>query len=247
MDANQATVADSHRQGRCRKCGKETLWKPKCKAYRMYCSTECQVIDLSERRKAAPRRTPDPDDVFGPETVKRCCACRQVLPVACFSKNASSRDGLQIRCKDCKRRQAAEYRERNRELLRRRQIKWRLDNPDKVLESERKRDPATRSQHAKKNRLKQKYGLTPEQFEAMARAQHFLCAICRQSPCDIPGGRGLLHVDHDHETGRVRGLLCVNCNVGLGYFFDTPALLREAAAYLERVSDEGAGVRSGAD
>lgn len=58
------------------------------------------------------------------------------------------------------------------------------------------------------------------------------CAICGKLPGKTNGGRPLA-VDHDHKTGRVRGLLCENCNNGLGRFKDNPAFLREAVGYLE--------------
>lgn len=75
-----------------------------------------------------------------------------------------------------------------------------------------------------------RYGITVDEYDAMLRAQGFACAIC-QSSC---GTGRRLSVDHDHATGRVRGLACHRCNVGLGYFRDRPALLEAAAAYLRR-------------
>ena len=74
--------------------------------------------------------------------------------------------------------------------------------------------------------LKARYGITGEEAARMLEEQGGLCAICRERPAD--------HVDHDHVTGRVRRLLCFNCNGGLGQFRDDPRLLRAAAAYLER-------------
>lgn len=62
----------------------------------------------------------------------------------------------------------------------------------------------------------------------MMAAQNYACLICKQ-PCK--SGK-LLAVDHDHKTNRVRGLLCMNCNQGLGKFQDDPDLLVAAAEYL---------------
>lgn len=70
------------------------------------------------------------------------------------------------------------------------------------------------------------YGLTPDQFERMLTAQGEACAICEDSCAER------LCVDHDHATGRVRGLLCKPCNAGLGRFRDSAELLTRAARYI---------------
>jgi hypothetical protein len=75
-----------------------------------------------------------------------------------------------------------------------------------------------------------RYGITVDDYDRMLVAQNGVCAICRQ-PC-LTGKR--LAVDHDHATGKVRGLLCSNCNQGLGHYCDEPVLLRAAADYVER-------------
>lgn len=80
-------------------------------------------------------------------------------------------------------------------------------------------------------RRAQMYGLTREEFDLL-HAQHNACAICGKY--DWGGKHAKPHVDHDHITGKVRGLLCSPCNQGLGMFFDSPGVLRRAAAYLER-------------
>ena len=76
--------------------------------------------------------------------------------------------------------------------------------------------------------LKRRYGITAEQYDAMAAGQGSLCLLCRVRPPK--------HVDHDHLTGKVRGLLCSGCNQGLGNFKDDAARLRAAADYVERHS-----------
>lgn len=75
------------------------------------------------------------------------------------------------------------------------------------------------------------YGLEPEEYERILAAQGGACAICTQ-PFRLENRRALA-VDHCHETGRVRGLLCQPCNTVLGLMEDNPVLLRKAAAYLE--------------
>lgn len=82
--------------------------------------------------------------------------------------------------------------------------------------------------------LKQKYGITSEQYEAMLTDQGGVCALCGHPPNpDGVRSASRLHVDHDHATGRIRALLCLNCNRGLGIFGDEPGLIRRAADYIE--------------
>lgn len=76
-----------------------------------------------------------------------------------------------------------------------------------------------------------RYGLTVEQFDALLEQQSGGCAICRTTT--VPT-RGNWHVDHCHETGRVRGILCHGCNVALGHLKDRIDLLEAAIAYLRK-------------
>lgn len=82
--------------------------------------------------------------------------------------------------------------------------------------------------------LKKHYGLTAKEYEALLESHGGKCAICGQPETQAIRGKTLrLSVDHCHAKGHVRGLLCSNCNSGLGRFKDDPAALRRAAAYLE--------------
>lgn len=76
-----------------------------------------------------------------------------------------------------------------------------------------------------------KYGLTTEERDAIAEAEGWVCPICGDPL--VRGGKGGMHVDHDHVTYVVRGVLCRDCNTGLGDFRDRPELLRRAIAWLE--------------
>lgn len=82
-----------------------------------------------------------------------------------------------------------------------------------------------------KELLEYRYGISLEAYMAQAEKQGGRCAICQQTPKDR------LCVDHDHDTGEMRGLLCRHCNSGLGHFKDDPSLLRVALNYLERAHD----------
>lgn len=80
---------------------------------------------------------------------------------------------------------------------------------------------------SRRSALLKRYGLTPEEADALLASQGGLCAICGEVP-PIP------NIDHDHASGAIRGVLCYRCNVGIGYFRDRPALLVRAASYLSR-------------
>jgi hypothetical protein len=76
--------------------------------------------------------------------------------------------------------------------------------------------------------LKRVYDITVDEYEAMLNKQGGMCAICGASE-----GARRLHVDHDHNTGKLRGILCGNCNRGLGQFNDSPEKLMLAYSYLK--------------
>lgn len=75
-----------------------------------------------------------------------------------------------------------------------------------------------------------RYGILPAEYDRLRKQQDYRCALCGLSEDD--NLHGVLYIDHSHTTGTVRGLLCSECNSGLGKFRDNPALLRKAAEYL---------------
>lgn len=81
--------------------------------------------------------------------------------------------------------------------------------------------------------LKKQHGITPEDYAVILREQKGVCAICSEPETRILRGKVCaLSVDHDHETNKIRGLLCSRCNVALGMFRDRPKLLKRAYDYL---------------
>lgn len=138
---------------------------------------------------------------------KTCTTCMEAKSLDDFYHAARYRGGVMPRCYDCfKAGQKKSYQK----------------NRAKYLPKMRARNLAAR------------YGLTPIAFDSMATGQGGACAICGELPV---GQRhrpsaGLV-VDHNHSTGAVRGLLCVNCNALLGYAHDNQDTLRAAIAYLE--------------
>lgn len=139
--------------------------------------------------------------------------------------------------------QFAEYRRRPEVIERRkasRKQRYATDPEyrEKAKARARSVDPETR----RAARLRIKYGLSVQEFDSLLEQQGGKCAIC---PAAVGDKRGLpLYVDHCHDSGAVRGLLCADCNFGLGKFRDDPALLIKAAEYLSERKREGHGKRS---
>lgn len=96
-----------------------------------------------------------------------------------------------------------------------------------------------RARSARDARIQKKYGMTSVDFDRLVVLQSDLCAICQR-----PSDEKVWHIDHDHATGLVRGLLCSRCNTGIGQFQDDPARLRAAANYIEG-NDHGIEGRQG--
>lgn len=119
--------------------------------------------------------------------------------------------------------------------------KWCADNPEKIQEYREKwwnklvTDPERYQKYLERTRRKdlRRQGMTQEQYDSKLAEQDGLCAICR-----LPHGRSLcgrskdLAIDHDHTTDQLRGLLCDDCNLGLGLFRDDPQRLMNAALYI---------------
>jgi Autographiviridae endonuclease VII len=134
---------------------------------------------------------------------------------------------LGIRRRDDPRAYQAAWRERNREEYNAYQ---RAYHKRKKQESAGYREMKRKA--GKWYRRKKKYGLTRDEYEKLLTEQGGLCIICGDEVGEA------LRVDHDHTTGKVRGLLCSSCNTGLGYFYDNPESLRKAAWYLEKNAEK---------
>jgi len=112
------------------------------------------------------------------------------------------------------------YYEKHKETYKARSKTWRALN---------------KRQHAH-NALMSKYGIAIGEYESLLAAQNGLCAICKKPETRQRNGTVYrLHVDHDHNTGAVRSLLCHHCNAGLGHFMEDPAIMRVALLYIEGI------------
>ena len=151
--------------------------------------------------------------------MKRCRICNETKPLDAFYAMKGMRDGYRNECKACNlaRRQALVRRDTSAKAIERVQA-WRDDNPralrgDAASVQVDDRLPGGR---CAPSHLKRKFGITPEDYERRLAQQGGGCAVCGRAP--KPGKS--LHVDHDHETGYVRGLLCFKCNAALGQLDD---------------------------
>lgn len=105
----------------------------------------------------------------------------------------------------------------------------------KCKEAERRASGRQRDQH-----LRRKYGISAEDYDRLLAEQGGGCALCGVRPEDLNSGRyrTYLHVDHCHDTGRVRGLLCPEHNLLLGRFGDSPEMFRRVLEYLEAAASD---------
>jgi hypothetical protein len=144
--------------------------------------------------------------------VKKCNTCGVEKPESEFYKDSHNKGGTRHRCRACEKvlRSSEEARQRQREAT----ARWRKAHPEDNKIS------------SKNTKLKQAYGITLADYQAMWEKQNGKCAIC--------GEKTALHVDHDHETGAVRDLLCCHCNKGLSGFKDSPLLTAKGGQYLLR-------------
>jgi hypothetical protein len=161
---------------------------------------------------------------------KKCTKCGEIKVIEEFYKARDMKDGRQSLCKVCKREHSRNWWHADIDKHRDDVKKWHKANREKVLNNvrqwKRNNPDKARAQH-----LKRKYGITEEDYQSVLVSQGGVCAICGELELSKTGR---LHIDHNHDTGKVRGLLCGQCNKGIGLFKDTPDLLLSAAKYLKR-------------
>jgi hypothetical protein len=168
-------------------------------------------------------------DETGPaQNEKRCARCKEIKPLQEFGPSKGvGHKGLFPWCKQCK---SAYQREQNALIPRaERTRRAKAGRARKNASAELRQRYLAR--HALYS-LKSRYGITSEDVQELLEIQKRCCAICECSLEKQEGRKNIMHIDHDHATGRVRGLLCQCCNSGLGFFKDQEDLLRKAIGYL---------------
>jgi hypothetical protein len=168
--------------------------------------------------------------------VKRCKVCGLVKALDDFYRAAGMRDGHRSDCKTCNlATRAAKYRANPRPAIDR-ATRWQRANPERHQAKQRAYVESGKKKVAdRKSHLKRSYGLTLEAFHSLLASQGGGCAICGRTDAD--------NVDHDHETGRVRGILCFKCNVAIGLLDEDWSRANSAGLYLDRDDELSAVVR----
>lgn len=161
--------------------------------------------------------------------MKQCKKCGALKPLDEFYKCAGTRDGYRGDCKYCNLQAKHARYVANPAPAKARARRWQQENSEKVNAYYRARrlDPEVKLRE-RAGHLMRKYGMTIEQYDAMLEAQGGGCFICSRPPREDIS----LHVDHDHSTGAIRGILCFRCNNALADFQEDPAVLTKAVAYL---------------
>jgi hypothetical protein len=161
--------------------------------------------------------------------VKRCKKCGDIKALDEFYRATGTRDGLRGQCKACEiARNQAWYRKNQKRAIAHAK-RWQQVNAERVREYQRQ----YRADHAqlfREGHLRRVFDFTGAQYQALLEAQGGGCAVCGRAP---RAGRSL-HVDHNHKTGVIRGLLCFRCNVGIGHFREDTLRMADAIVYLAR-------------
>lgn len=166
---------------------------------------------------------------------------------AYITKTSKYSGGISLKCKKCAHEKRVIHYAKNREKAIKDAATWKKENRKRVIElvqKDRINNPEKykkwRDEYYERNKkdintraICRYHGLDIQSYEAMIKAQDNKCAVCGKTETRKFRGKDMrLCVDHDHVTGKIRGLLCHDCNTGLGKFLDSPDLLTKAAIYL---------------
>lgn len=143
---------------------------------------------------------------------KACTKCKNDVPLNGYYKNKNNKDGLDYSCKSCRKSSFSKYHSDNLESRKEYQQKWRDSNKEKIKESF----------------IKYRYKVTIEEVNSIFENQGMCCAICGT---DTPTKKGWC-IDHCHNTGLVRGVLCSKCNTAIGLLDENIDTMTSAIEYI---------------
>jgi len=179
--------------------------------------------------------------------MKPCTKCKIEKEINLFSKSANNKDGLYSWCKEC----VKNHQILNKDRIRAKQSEWRNKNKIRLAEYTKNYDKINKDKRTAQKRLrrinnpefykdemlKRFYGITLIEYNKMLETQNSVCAICGNKETRRHFKYNTLvdlAVDHNHITGKVRGLLCSSCNKAIGVFKDNIELLESSIIYLKR-------------
>ena len=164
-----------------------------------------------------------------PQTERKCTDCSNTKPVSDFHGKGVSSKGVkkyQSYCRSCANKRRRVRESKDLFLKEKRQKYAQKSNKQRTKESR-------KLEHDYFKEVKTLYGITKEQYLTLLKDQHNSCAICFIDFTNWSSKRRP-HIDHDHETGVIRGILCGPCNMGIGQLKDSVDLLESAVRYLKK-------------
>jgi hypothetical protein len=158
------------------------------------------------------------------DNTKQCTCCKQVKKYSEYYSNKQTKDKLASFCKKCS------YKAFRKSLMK---VYYQEDKVNRRKEVQKK----YREENKEKIKMKvreSRYSLLNDEYTKILISQNYSCFICHKHQDECQYG---LDVDHNHSTGKVRGLLCGNCNKSLGLFKDNINYLKNAIKYLENAAN----------
>lgn len=166
--------------------------------------------------------------------MRRCAKCKTHKAESEFSRDRKRSDGLYPTCKKCVMKYLKKYRQKPevRQLEKQYQLRWsrRPKRKKQIREYNHRQAHPNGIKNNRKMAMAWKYGITVDAYDAMYRGQNGCCATCGNPFKEHKEAQ----VDHCHDSGIVRGLLCANCNRALGMVKDNAEILERMTQYLRR-------------
>lgn len=219
---HRQTSGSEKRDASCKKCANAQV-----RAWQL--NNPERSLEHARRSREKRRKPPRVSDLV--TGVRTCSRCKIEKLIAAFPPKPGGRDGINAACRACisTANKARYLKHHDRELARGRMRAVR--DREKIRE------------YSRHYRMLVRFGITVADWERLFESQGKACAICKRLD---PDGRHW-HTDHCHETGKLRGILCRRCNLGLGWFDDSTEKLRDATQYLHDHRSLAAGPRGSAE
>lgn len=165
--------------------------------------------------------------------MQKCSTCNKVLSLENFHKKSQNKNGYSGICRRCTSEKAKLNRDSDPNFAAKHKLrgsKWYAKNKEDKLRKNKQWRENNKSKYREIN-LKSRFGLTSQEYDKLLLSQNNSCAICNKNQDEFSY---FLVVDHCHKTGKIRGLLCKKCNLGIGHLNDNIQILQNSIEYLKR-------------